>query len=73
MVAVAVACINTLAQLGAFVVPVLWGISKDSTGSYHFGLVLIPLLFIASGAIGLSLRQQVRRKEMMLVPAIATA
>lgn len=73
MVAVAVACINTLAQLGAFVVPVLWGISKDSTGSYHFGLMLIPLLFIASGAISLSLRQQVRRKEMMLVPAIATA
>lgn len=73
MVAVAVACINTLAQLGAFVVPVLWGISKDTTGSYQFGLTLIPLLFIASGAIGLSLRAQVRRKEMMLTPAIATA
>ena len=51
MVAIAVACTNTLAQLGAFAVPALWGISKDSTGSYHFGLTLLPLLFLASGAI----------------------
>jgi ACS family tartrate transporter-like MFS transporter len=71
MVAVAVACVNTLAQLGAFVVPVLWGISKDSTGSYHLGLTLLPLLFLASGAITLNLRHQIRRKEMILTPAIA--
>jgi len=73
MVAVAVACVNTLAQLGAFVVPVLWGISKDSTGSYHFGLTLLPLLFLASGAITLNLRRQIRRKEIMLTPAIVSA
>lgn len=69
MVAVAVAVINTLAQLGAFVVPVLWGISKDSTGSYHFGMRLIPLIFIASAAITMHLQQQIRRKE--LIPARA--
>src|SRR3954454_12503297 len=73
MVAVAVACVNTLAQLGAFVVPVLWGISKDSTGSYHFGLTLLPLLFLASGAITLNLRRQIRRKEINLTPAIVAA
>ena len=73
MVAVAVACINTLAQLGAFAVPVLWGISKDSTGSYHFGLTLLPLLFLASGAITLNLRHQIRRKEITLTPAIIPA
>ena len=38
MVAVAMAAVNTLSQLGAFVAPTLWGMSKDSTGSYHFGL-----------------------------------
>ena len=70
MVAIAVACTNTLAQLGAFAVPALWGISKDSTGSYHFGLTLLPLLFLASGAITLNLRRQIRRKEIMLTPAI---
>jgi ACS family tartrate transporter-like MFS transporter len=73
MVAVAVACINTLAQLGAFVVPVLWGISKDSSGSYHFGLTLIPLLFVASAAITLNLRHQIRRKETVFTPAIMQA
>jgi ACS family tartrate transporter-like MFS transporter len=71
MVAVAVACVNTLAQLGAFVVPVLWGISKDSTGSYHFGLTLLPLLYIASGAITLNLRRHIRRKEITFTPAVA--
>ena len=53
--------------------PVLWGISKDSTGSYHFGLTLLPLLFLASGAITLNLRRQIRRKEIMLIPAIVPA
>src|SRR5206468_13098155 len=51
MVAVAVACVNTLAQLGAFVVPVVWGISQDATGAYHFVLSLITLLFLPSPAI----------------------
>ena len=73
MVAVAVAVTNTLAQLGAFVVPVLWGISKDSSGSYHFGLTLLPLVFLASAAITLNLRRQARRKHMTLIPVIAAA
>jgi len=73
MVAVAVACVNTLAQLGAFVVPVMWGISKDSTGSYHFGLTLLPLLYVASGAITLNLRRQIRRKEISFIPAVVQA
>jgi ACS family tartrate transporter-like MFS transporter len=72
-VAVAVATINTLAQLGAFVVPSLWGISKDATGSYHFGLALLPLLFLASAAIAIHLRHQVRAKVVTAVPAIAAA
>jgi ACS family tartrate transporter-like MFS transporter len=73
MVAVAVAVTNTLAQLGAFVVPVLWGISKDSTGSYHFGLTLIPLVFLASAAITLHLGHQIRCKGMTVTPAIVPA
>ena len=72
MVAVAVAVINTLAQLGAFVVPVLWGISKDLTGSYHLGLTLVPLVFVASAAITMHLRHQVQRKGIATIPAVAT-
>lgn len=73
MLAVAVAVTNTLAQLGAFVVPVIWGISKDSTGSYHLGLSLIPLLFIASAAIAIHLRRQIRLKWSAVVPVIVPA
>ena len=73
MIAVAVAATNTAAQLGAFVVPILWGMSKDSTGSYHFGLTLIPLLFIASAGLALLLRLQIRRREIGITPAIAAA
>ena len=73
MVAVAIAVINTLAQLGAFVVPIFWGISKDSTGSYHLGLTLIPLVFIGSAAITMYLRHQIHRKEVALSPAIVSA
>ena len=73
MVPVAVAVINTLAQLGAFVVPVIWGISKDSTGSYHLGLTLIPLLFIASAGLAIHLRRQIRLKWLAVVPVIVPA
>jgi ACS family tartrate transporter-like MFS transporter len=73
MLAVAVAVTNTLAQLGAFVVPILWGISKDSTGSYHLGMTLVPLVFIASAAIAFYLRNQVRRKALPAIPALVAA
>jgi ACS family tartrate transporter-like MFS transporter len=73
MVAVAIAVTNTLAQLGAFVVPILWGISKDSTGSYHLGMTLVPLVFIASTAIAIGLRHRVRRKALPATPAMVAA
>jgi ACS family tartrate transporter-like MFS transporter len=73
MLAVAVAVTNTLAQLGAFVVPVIWGMSKDATGSYHLGLTLIPLLFIASAMIAIHLRRQVRLQWLPVAPVIVTA
>jgi len=71
MVPVAVAAINTLSQLGAFGVPVLWGMSKDATGSYHVGLTLVPLLFLASAGIVMHLRYQVRRSETPVAAAVA--
>ena len=73
MVAVAMAAVNTLSQLGAFAMPALWGISKDATGSYHFGLTLVPLAFLAAAAIALNLRRQVRRKDMVVTAAMAVA
>jgi ACS family tartrate transporter-like MFS transporter len=70
LVPVASAGVNTLAQLGAFVMPVLWGVSKDATGSYNFGLTLVPLVFVAAGAVGLHLRHQVRRNQGIVAAAV---
>lgn len=73
MVAVAMAAVNTLSQLGAFVAPTLWGISKDATGSYHLGLTIVPVAFLASAAIALVLRQQVNHSGLAMSAASAGA
>lgn len=46
-VAVGVAVLDTIAQVGAFVAPVAWGMAKDATGGYRtglFGLAAVTLL-----------------------------
>ena len=73
MVAVAMAAVNTLSQLGAFVAPALWGMNKDATGSYHFGLTLVPLAFLTGAAIAFNLRHQLRRKQEVPAAAVAVA
>ena len=70
LVPVAVAGVNTLAQLGAFVAPILWGISKDSTGSYNMGLAMVPIAFIASAAVAANVRRQVHRNHRLVTPAL---
>jgi ACS family tartrate transporter-like MFS transporter len=62
MAGVAVAAMNTLSQLGAFVAPWLWGVSKDRTGSYHLGLMLVPIAFALAAAVMLNLRHQIHTK-----------
>jgi ACS family tartrate transporter-like MFS transporter len=71
MVAVAMAAVNTLSQLGAFAVPPLWGMSKDATGSYIPGMALVPLAFLIAALLGLMLRRQVQAKGLGLRPALA--
>jgi ACS family tartrate transporter-like MFS transporter len=39
VLALGCAAINTLSQVGAFVMPILWGRLADATGSFHAGLV----------------------------------
>jgi ACS family tartrate transporter-like MFS transporter len=65
MAGVAVAAVNTVNQLGAFVGPWLWGISKDRMGTYHLGLMLLPIAFAMATAITLNLRRQLRAKARM--------
>lgn len=49
--AVAIAVITSVGQLGSFIAPFLWGLAKDATGDFRFGLSLIPFGFVA-GALG---------------------
>lgn len=72
-VAVAMAAVNTLSQLGAFVAPTLWGMSKDATGSYHHGLALVPVAFLASAAMAMMLRRQVNHSGLAMKAALAAA
>ena len=41
--AVGVAAINSIGQLGSFISPYLWGIAKDATGGFHLGISLLPI------------------------------
>lgn len=71
MVAVGMAAVNTLSQLGAFALPPLWGMSKDSTGPYHLGLTLVPIAFLTAAAIALMLLFQVRAKGLRIPTPVA--
>jgi MFS transporter, ACS family, tartrate transporter len=65
--AVGVAAINSLGQLGSFVIPALWGMTRDATGTFHAGLAVVAVNFALAAAIILVLRARARR----LVPAAA--
>ena len=56
--AVSVAAINSVGQLGSFFSPYLWGIAKDATGSFHLGISLLPIGFTLAALIVLWLGRQ---------------
>ena len=60
-VALTVAAINGLGQVGSFLFPWLWGLAKDRTGGFHLGLSLLPVAFLTAAAIVMGLRQARRR------------
>ena len=72
MAGVTMAAVNTLCQLGAFVEPWLLGISKDRTGTYRLGLMLLPVAFVAATGVALNVRRQLRaRRGETLETAVA--
>ena len=58
--AIGAAGINTISQLGAFVMPFGWGAAKDATGSFQAGLIALFLMALAMSGLLLILRRQVR-------------
>ncbi len=69
--AISVAFINSVGQLGSFVSPVLWGMAKDATGGFRLGLSLLPLGFLLAATLVLWLRHQLGFHRTALAPESA--
>ena len=65
--AVSVAAINSVGQVGSFISPYLWGIARDATGDFRLGISLLPIGFIAAAVIVLCLSRQVLPREAVRV------
>jgi ACS family tartrate transporter-like MFS transporter len=60
--AVAVAVINGVGQVGSFLAPRAWGIVRDATGDFHVGLTALIVPYILAAVIVLGLRQAHKRR-----------
>lgn len=67
-VAVAVAAINGLGQVGSFVMPYAWGVVRDATGDYHTGIMALIVPFLIAAVIVLFLRQAHLRRRLAATP-----
>ncbi len=66
--AVGTAMVNTMSQIGAFVGPIMWGVAKDATGSFHLGFIgLAAAQAIALGFVAALARHA--KKGVVAVPA----
>ena len=61
MLGVGCAAINTLSQVGAFVMPLAWGRSRDLTGGASLGLLGLTAVMTLALVLTFSLRAQLRR------------
>lgn len=59
--AVSFAALNTIFQVGAFIGPWLWGIAADRTGSFRFGLSIVPFVLAAAVVIVMAMRYRAAR------------
>ena len=59
--AVGAAAINTMGNIGAFLMPYSWGVAKDATGSYQTGLVALTITMVLLAALILLLRGRIRK------------
>jgi len=62
--AVGVAAINSLGQLGSFLIPALFGVARDATGTYHAGLAVLAAGYGTAAVIILVLRAGFRRRAV---------
>ncbi|MEJ8850086.1 MFS transporter [Variovorax rhizosphaerae] len=72
--AVGLAAINSIANLGGFVGPVVFGTLKDSTGSIYAGLAFVSLTLVLAGILVVRLRfvKDAERRMRALQPTLAS-
>ena len=61
--AVGYAAVNTIAQVGNFLGPVLWGAAYDATGSAETGLAVLPVVLMAAALLVLTGFSRDRRRD----------
>lgn len=71
--AVSVAAMNSVGQLGSFVSSPLWGMAKDATGSYRLGISVLPIGFVLAALIVLWLRKRAMARYQLSAGAAAEA
>jgi ACS family tartrate transporter-like MFS transporter len=69
LLAVGCAAINTLSQLGAFLMPYAWGAARDATGGFEAGLVGLAIAAALAVLVALAARAQARQPRLTLQPA----
>ncbi|HMA03172.1 MAG: MFS transporter, partial [Gemmatimonas sp.] len=69
LLAVGAAAINSVANVGSFVGPYLWGVSRDASGSFQAGLLALAATALMTLLPMLFLRRQVH--EARTIPANA--
>jgi MFS transporter, ACS family, tartrate transporter len=71
LLAVGAAAINSVANLGSFIGPYFWGVTRDVSGSFHAGLLSLAAIAFVTLVPMLLLRRQVNIVTVKPVYAIA--
>jgi ACS family tartrate transporter-like MFS transporter len=69
LLGVGCAAINTVSQLGAFLMPYAWGAAQDATSGFRTGLTGLAICSGLSVIVALAARAQARRPRLALHPA----
>jgi ACS family tartrate transporter-like MFS transporter len=67
--AVGAAAVNSVANLGGFVMPFAWGAARDATGSFTAGLVALALFSLIAATLALRVRAGLRRRQSINLAA----
>jgi hypothetical protein len=69
LLAVGCAAINTMAQVGAFLMLYAWGAAKDATGGFETGLVGLAACSALAIGVALATRSQAQSRPLEPRPA----